>query len=227
MTTWTYYLCDQIECSVPSYRWIFNYLLKVPPVHARVRACPEELKSTTFSGLLKWWGEIDVLSAINCTLVLDNSQEVGITPPRRRVHVNSQVGSCPCWAQTTQDLSIRKGKTPTAHAEYVHRLRENGARFRAKQHRAKQGPRRIPCLVWQRVLCASLSHLFWAPIYTIRVGAPAGVTHEEGQHRAFVFFVCFSLRLPSVVLAVVFHRERDSAVPLFRRPLVKCCKPAT
>ena len=42
------------------------------------------------------------------------------------------------------------------------------------------------------------------------VDVPAGVT-QEGDHTGF-------LHLPSAVLALIFYREKDSAVPFPRRP---------
>ena len=41
--------------------------------------------------------------------------------------------------------------------------------------------------------------------------APAGVTQEEG-HTGFL------IHLPSTMLALIFYRENDSAVPFPRRP---------
>ena len=43
------------------------------------------------------------------------------------------------------------------------------------------------------------------------VDAPAGVIQEEG-HTGFL------IHLPSAVLALIFSREKDSAVPFLRRP---------
>ncbi|CAM9831935.1 unnamed protein product, partial [Sphacelaria rigidula] len=54
----------------------------------------------------------------------------------------------------------------------------------------------------------------------IYVGAPAGVTQEEGQHTS-CFFSLFVLvlRLPSAVVASILYRERGSVVPFPRRLL--------
>ena len=57
-----------------------------------------------------------------------------------------------------------------------------------------------------RVLCVAIPFILNVRI----VDVPAGVTQEEGR-TGF-------LHLPSVVLALVFSGEKDSAVPFPRRP---------
>ena len=52
---------------------------------------------------------------------------------------------------------------------------------------------------------------------------PAGVTQEEGHiggrpHRSLFCLFFLILHFSSAVLALIFHREKDSAVPIPRRP---------
>ena len=64
---------------------------------------------------------------------------------------------------------------------------------------------------------------FCHPVYSGRqttpfdwyVNAPTGVTQEEG-YTCVLFY--FFIHLPSAVLALIFYREKDSAVPFPRRP---------
>ena len=59
------------------------------------------------------------------------------------------------------------------------------------------------------------SHLFRTSGYTFQLicGAPAGVTQAEGHTGVFSLL----LHLPPVVLAVIFYREKGSAVRFPRR----------
>ena len=70
----------------------------------------------------------------------------------------------------------------------------------------------------------SSSHLFRTSDYTFRLicGAPAGVTQAEGHTGVFSLL----LHLPSVVFALIFYREKDSAVCSPRRTwsLILCTR---
>ena len=67
------------------------------------------------------------------------------------------------------------------------------------------------------------SHLFWTSDYTFRYNL--WTHHQPGSHRRkatqeFIYLFLFLLlsHLPSAVLALIFCREKDSAVPFPRRP---------
>ena len=57
-------------------------------------------------------------------------------------------------------------------------------------------------------VCVFSSHSFWT---SCSLNVPAGVTQEEG-HTGFL------IHLLSAVRALIFSREKDSAIPFPRRP---------
>ena len=69
-------------------------------------------------------------------------------------------------------------------------------------------PGDVFCTTSTVVCCVFSSHSFWT---SSSLDVPAGVTQEEGHTGFFIY-------LPSAVRALIFSREKDSAIRFPRQP---------
>ena len=99
------------------------------------------------------------------------------------------------------------GKKHAAHSSPVS---SRDAYATGTQHRILSTKLSV-CVVVPSILSAGL-HL---------LGAPAGVTQEEGQHTG-VFLFCFNLHLPSAVLAFFIARRVQQFLSLVDREIASC-----